>query len=130
MDDSINVHLSVSAALSLDSGFGRVTPMLFVRCAGNKTSVFLNWDLFLGSGETKMTTRFDKQKAKTKSWYISNDGEAAFFKGNDITFIKEMMKHDKLLSKITPYGENPVMAEFTIRGLSEAIKPLRKACHW
>ena len=77
-----------------------------------------------------MLIRLDKQKSKTRSWSISTDNKAVFVRGSDISFAKELMKHDKLLTQVTPYGESPVMATFDIRGLTEAIKPLRKTCNW
>jgi type VI secretion system protein VasI len=130
IDDSINVYLTLVADDSVKSGYNTVTPILFVRCAENKTDVYLAWDLFLGTDETRMLTRFDDEKAEKNTWSISTDHKAAFFRGSDVDFSKTLMKHEKLLVQITPYGENPVMATFEIRGLSDAIKPLRAACHW
>ena len=130
IDDSVNVYLSVTANESVRSGYNTVSPSLHIRCAENKTNIFLNWGLYLGLDETRMLTRLDKQKSKTKLWSISTDNKAVFVRGSDIGFTKELMKHDKLLTQITPYGESPVMATFDIRGLTEAIKPLRKICHW
>ncbi len=130
IDDSINVYLTLVADDSVKSGYNTVTPILFVRCAENKTDVYLAWDLFLGTDETRMLTRFDDEKAEKNTWSISTDHKAAFFRGSDVDFAKTLMKHEKLLVQITPYGENPVMATFEIRGLSDAIKPLRAACHW
>ncbi|EIA1333958.1 hypothetical protein K6675_004653 [Vibrio parahaemolyticus] len=43
---------------------------------------------------------------------------------------KNLCSIEQLLTQITPYSESPVMATFDVSGLSEAIKPLRKACHW
>jgi type VI secretion system protein VasI len=130
IDDSVNVYLSISANESIKSGYNTARPSLYLRCAENKTNIFLTWDLYLGLDETRMLIRFDKQKAKTSTWSISTDNKAVFVQGSDIKFAKEMMKHDKLLTQVTPYGESPVMATFDIRGLSEAIIPLRKTCHW
>ena len=130
IDDSVNVYVSVPANEPIKSGYNVANPILYIRCAENKTNVFITWDLYLGLNETRMLTRFDKQKATTDTWLISTDNKAVFVKGSAIAFAKKIMKHDKLLTQITPYGENPVMATFDIRGLSEAIKPLRKACHW
>jgi len=130
IDDTINVYLSISSNKPIRSGYNTVRPTLYVRCAENKTNIFLTWNLYLGIDETTMLTRFDKQKANTRSWSISTDNKAVFIRGSDINFAKQLMKHDKLLTQITPYSESPVMATFDIRGLSEAIKPLRKACRW
>jgi len=130
IDDSINVTVAVTAEDIVQSGYNKVLPILIVRCAENKTEVFINWDLYLGMDKTKMLTRFDQEKANTKTWNLSTDNNAVFVKGSYIEFAKKIMKHDKLLLQITPFNQNPVMATFDIRGLSEAIKPLKKACHW
>lgn len=130
IDDSINVTLSLSSSKKVYSGHETVQPRLFVRCSENKTNVFLNWGLYLGLNQTDMLTRFDKSKASTDSWNLSTDNEAVFVQGNDISFAKKIMKHEKLLVKITPYNRTPVMATFNISGLAEAIKPLRTSCGW
>ncbi|MHA4733259.1 type VI secretion system-associated protein TagO [Ensifer adhaerens] len=31
---------------------------------------------------------------------------------------------------MTPYGDNPIMLEFDISGLDQAVKPLREQCGW
>jgi type VI secretion system protein VasI len=130
IDDSVNVHLSVQSEESVSSGYNTVRPSLFVRCSENKTNVFLTWDLYLGLDSTRMLTRFDNEQATTDSWSISTDNKAVFARGSDINLAKKMMNHEKLLTQVTPYGESPVMATFSIAGLTEAIKPLRKACKW
>ncbi|MDD9869058.1 MAG: type VI secretion system-associated protein TagO [Gammaproteobacteria bacterium] len=130
IDDSLNVHLFVISNETVSSGYNTVKPSLHIRCSENKTSVFLNWGLYLGLEKTKMLSRFDKEKATVSSWSISTNNEAVFVRGSDIEFAKKIMKHQKLLVKVTPFGENSVMATFDISGLSEAIKPLREACHW
>lgn len=130
IDDSINVLLSLFANDMVKSGYKTVTPVLFVRCKENETRVVINWSLYLGLEETEMLTRLDSQKARTSKWSLSTDNEAVFFRGSNVDFAKTLMRHEKLLTQVTPYGENPVMATFDIRGLSETIKPLREACHW
>lgn len=130
IDDSTNVYLSVQSEETVRSDYNTVRPTLHVRCKENTTNVFLAWNLYLGLDETRMLTRFDKEKATTKTWSISTDNKAVFARGSDIALVKRMIRHEKLLTKITPYGESPLVATFKIGGLSEAIKPLRKACHW
>ncbi|EID0034502.1 hypothetical protein LA064_004677 [Vibrio alginolyticus] len=130
IDDSVNVYLSVLANETVLSGYKKVKPSLYVRCAENKTSIFIDWGLYLGLDETRLLTRFDKEKAKTSTWSISTDNKAIFVRGSDIKYAKKLMQHEQLLTQITPYSESPVMATFDVSGLSEAIKPLRKACHW
>ncbi len=77
-----------------------------------------------------MLTRLDKESAVTKAWSISTDNKAVFVSGSNIAFAKQFMEHQSLLAQITPYGESPVMANFDLVGLTDAIKPLRDACKW
>lgn len=130
IDDSENVYLTVEAEEIVHSGYKTVKPTLYVRCSEKKTNVFITWDLYLGLESTQMLSRFDTAKATTGTWSISTDNTAVFAQGSDIAFAKKMMGHEKLLTQITPYGESPVMATFKIAGLTDAIKPLRKACGW
>lgn len=130
IDDSVNVVLTLNANELVTSGYNQVEPTLVLRCAENTTNAYLVWGLYLGLDKTKMLTRLDKQEALISWWSISTDNKAVFVRGSDIQFIKKLMNHEKLLAQITPYGESPVIATFDIGGLSEAIKPLRKACNW
>lgn len=130
IDDSVNVYLSLAANETVKSGYNSVIPELHIRCAENKTNVFVTWGLYLGLDETKMLTRFDKEKATTTTWSISTNNKSVFVRSGDINYAKTLMKHEKLLLQITPYNENPVVATLDIGGLEEAIKPLRGACQW
>lgn len=130
INDSTNVFLSLDSEKALRSGYKTVTPTLVIACSEGKTNVYINWDLYLGLQSTTMLTRLDKEKAVTKTWIISTDNKAVFVSGSDVIFAKQLMVHQSLLAQITPYGENPVMATFEVGGLSEAIKPLRRACNW
>jgi type VI secretion system protein VasI len=130
IDDSTTVYVTVDSNETVRGKFGSEHPSLWLRCAENKTEAFINVGLYLGLNETSVLTRMDKDKAVTKTWSISTDTKAIFVRGSDIRFAKELMQHEKLLVQLTPYNDNPVTFEFDVGGLSEAIKPLRKACHW
>jgi type VI secretion system protein VasI len=130
IDDSNNVNLWVMADDYVKSGYDEVRPELFVRCSENKTSVFITWDLYLGMDSTSMLTRLDTENAVTNFWSISTDNKAVFTTDNDVTYVKSLFGHDRLLAKITPYGASPVIATFSITGLKDAVTPLRKACKW
>lgn len=131
IDDSTNVWVSLGAENSVYSSYKVALPKLYIRCNENKTTLFITYgDLFLGSDSIDVLTRFDKKKATTNVWIMSTDHSAIFVRGHNITFIKKLMKHDKLLVQLTPYGDSPIMTTFDIRGLKEAIKPLRKNCGW
>lgn len=131
IDDSTNVFAMLTADLPISSNFGRTsTPVLFITCREKKTELFINWDVYLGLGETSMLHRLDKQKAVTKAWDISGNTKAVFYRGRTIDFIKSLEKSGKMLAQITPYNENSATTTFDLKGLSEAIKPLQKSCGW
>ncbi|MGE0972524.1 type VI secretion system-associated protein TagO [Klebsiella sp. WOUb02] len=131
IDDSTNVFAMLTADLPISSNFGRTsTPVLFITCRERKTELFINWDVYLGLGETSMLHRLDKQKAVTKVWDISGNTKAVFYRGRTIDFIKSLEKSGKMLAQITPYNENSATTTFDLKGLSEAIKPLQKSCGW
>ncbi|WP_233597644.1 type VI secretion system-associated protein TagO [Citrobacter cronae] len=131
VDDSENVYVSLSANDSFRSNFGgSITPDLYITCREKKTELFINWDTYLGLNETQMLSRLDKQKAKTKTWDISSDTKAVFYRGNVIEFVKSLSQANVMFTQITPYNESPVSATFDLAGLSEALKPLQKACGW
>lgn len=130
IDDSTNVYVKIEADNIVLSGYRKSHPYLMIRCAENTTHAFVNWGLYLGLDETHMLIRLDKERAITTTWDISTNREAVFVRGGDIRFIKNLMNHEKMLAQITPYGENAVKTTFNIKGLSEAIKPLRESCQW
>jgi type VI secretion system protein VasI len=130
IDDSVTVTMMLDASDTILNPYGQFTrPTLILRCSENKTNAFINWNMFLGTDTIRVLNRIDKQKAKTRSWYISTDNKA-IFAPKDIAFIKSLFGHEKLLQQLTPYSESPKTASFKIGGLQEAIKPLRKACRW
>lgn len=131
VDDSKNVILFLPSNDSIRTPFGEsVTPMLFVTCREKKTEVFITWDVYLGLEETSMLYRLDKQKAVERTWSISTDTKAVFYSGKNIDFIKTLSKAEKMFARITPYNESSVSVTFDLTGLSDAVKPLQKACGW
>jgi type VI secretion system protein VasI len=52
------------------------------------------------------------------------------FHPSPVTFIREMMGGESLFVETSPINEGPFEMTFKIAGLSNAIKPLQKACHW
>lgn len=106
-----------------------------IKCHQKTTTItFSAGELFLVDDDDygRVTYRLDKEKAKTKRMDVTTDNKALGLWSNSetIPFIKEMFGHDKMIVQITPYQETPATIEFTIKGLEEAIKPLRKACGW
>lgn len=126
VDDSKTVTLVLDA----DSGRSRWgnNISMVARCKSNKTNLYINWNDYLGR-KARVLSRIGSNKAVTRTWSISTDSKATFHP-RPISFLKEMMKSDKLVAQITPYNESPVTAIFNTAGLVNAIKLLRETCHW
>ena len=129
VDDSKKVTLMLDAEELIRGSFNSYKPTMVLRCSENTTNAYVVMGVFLGSDRIKVLSRLDKQKATKRNWGISTDHKAIFAPGGNIKYIKNIMKHDKLLVQMTPYGANTVMTTFDIKGLKEAVKPLRDACH-
>ena len=130
IDDSKKVTLMLDAEDIIRGSYSSHRPTMVLRCSENKTNAYIVMGPFLGTRGINVLSRLDKTKATKRSWSISTDHKAIFAPGSNVQYIKNIMKHDKLLVQLTPYGASPVMTTFDLKGLKEAIKPLREACHW
>lgn len=102
---------------------------LAIRCKSNETNFFIAWQDYLGRKATVLT-RLGQEKAVTSEWSLSTDSKATFYPGSPISYIKQMMANSSFVAQVTPYNESPVTATFDIKGLENAVKPLRETCHW
>ncbi|WP_187394897.1 type VI secretion system-associated protein TagO [Pigmentiphaga aceris] len=124
-----SVHV---ATLIADSGRGRFGEAigLTVRCANNKTELYINWNSYLGLESIFTTYRVDKDAAAKSTWTISTDHKAAFFPGSPVTVLKRLVTSQSFVANVTPYGENPVTATFKTAGAETALADIRKGCKW
>lgn len=131
IDDSKNVVISVEGNDSFTTQFGQgSTPSLVISCRERKTELYIDWGAYLGLDETTMIHRIDKQKAVNRTWSISTDTNAVFYRGNVVSFIKNLSSGKTLFAEIIPYNANAVSTTFNLEGLSGALKPLQKSCGW
>lgn len=135
IDDSKNIFLTLGAENPISGWLtGDVTPSLIIRCKEGETESYVVTGMITSSnyGETESSTvtiRLDKEKASQQTMSQSTDNKALFFR-RPIKQIKSMMEHDTLLFQFIPFNSSPATTTFDLRGLPEAIKPLREACKW
>ena len=103
--------------------------LFVVRCHKKKTSAFVVWNEFVGP-TPRVEYRIDDQGPKEQVWNSSSDGGASFFPGRVIEFLKKLEGHDQLTAKVTPKGTGPIIAEFEITGIEDALKSIREVCKW
>ncbi len=125
IDDSKTYFLSKDAEEAIGTGFMRSTPTLFIRYKERKLDVYITFGTYLGSDTVPVTLRLGQSPAKQENWGLSTDGRAIFCPSDDRAFVQELLKNDRLVIRLTPFGESPVTSTFDLTGLSEAIQPMR-----
>tara|TARA_R110002110_G_scaffold301156_1_gene515216 strand:- start:180979 stop:181590 length:612 start_codon:yes stop_codon:yes gene_type:complete len=126
LDDTTTVTLVLRADEG-ESRFGTPVGMV-ARCQSGETDIFIAWSEYLGS-EAVVTHRIGQNDAVRSRWALSTDSQATFF-NNPQDLLEQMLGEERLVTQVTPYNENPVTAIFDIRGLENAITPLRETCNW
>lgn len=135
IDDTKTVML----ALFAESGASRWgDPVAFIaRCKSNKTDAYANWDTYIGDDSNDVyanwkwvTVRIGDEPATTERWDVSSDHKATFAPSWSGDFLKRMLKADRMVLQITPYGESPITAIFDTSGLDIALKDLAETCSW
>ena len=120
-----------------DSKYGQ----FLITCKNSSMAVFFSAksystdteDLLKSHGDYEFVRyRIDKEQAKTIEMKLIDTRIALYIGSSEqaISFIKEMFGHDKMLLEIDRSGRGLTTLEFSIKGIEEAIKPLRKACNW
>ncbi|MGC6513268.1 MAG: type VI secretion system-associated protein TagO [Myxococcota bacterium] len=126
LDDTVT-DVVMLASENSTSRFG-VPITLVIRCLSGKTTLYINWNDYLGS-EAHVTIRVGDAKARRSEWSISTDHKSTFAP-RPMALLGEMWTADRFVAQVTPYNESPVTAEFNIGGLSDAVTALSANCRW
>lgn len=136
MTDERDVFLTLRSEETLPGRFGGMGHgRLFLRCMENTTAIqFAVGDHFLADiqGYGRVEYRLDDQPMSTRKFTESTDNSTLglWSGGKAIPFIKNMLGHDRMIVRITPYNESPKMMTFIISGLDKEITDLRNTCGW
>jgi len=127
-----DVYMVVQAIEKIPGEDGQVRPVLVVRCENNNTAVIFNFARFIEQSRAEAALRIDDGEVVAASLKMSASGKAfGFWRGDEsVPFVKRLLGGKRLLVQVTPFGARPVLAEFPVEGLDEAVTPLRKACGW
>ncbi len=132
IDDSPVVDLFLFSEDYVRPGALHYEPLLVITCREDRTTLYVSYEEFIGSGGATVKVRFDSEPAKSLRWQTANSGDAVGLWGGarSIPFIKSMYGHDKLTIRVTPYSASSRTATFDIAGVLEAVGPVAEACHW
>ena len=125
IDDTETVIAFIEANEKVRSAFNNYTPTLIVRYKEGELDAYISTNDFLGLDEIAYTVRYGKQKAMDAYANISTDSKA-FFIRNPKDFINKIAEVDKVLFRLTPYGENPITFTFDTAGIKEVREQIVK----
>lgn len=120
------------ATLFADTGksrYGRPIT-LTVRCKNSLTELYVGWGSYLGSDDTEVVYRIDKERPIQANWSNSTDNKTTFFPGSPVETLKRLVDSTSFVASATPYNENPITATFNTLGAKEALAELRNGCGW
>ncbi len=135
IDDSKNVFLTLYSEEQTNCRYKSGRHSFHVACRENQTNMWVIFgQCFMSSiqGKGRVTYRLDSEKSATRNFRESNDNMALglWSGGTAIPFLKEMIGHDRIIVRATPFSDSTVTGEYNISGLGEAVQPLREARNW
>jgi hypothetical protein len=130
-DDSKRVILTLLAENEIQGPIGSYLPALLLRCQEGVTEAFIDLGMQADvegiSDTATVRLRFDDGDAQTLQAEKSTSGMSLFLEPAK-ELIESMLTADQLAFQFTPFSANPAEMTFDLRGLDEAIGPLREAC--
>jgi type VI secretion system protein VasI len=132
---SSNIIISLDATASI---FGRPakanTASLILWCKDRKPAVSVvtgmsPQNFTYGPDGGVVIIQFDKEKSKRHHVLQSNDEKAIFLEKSE-GLINKMIQHNRMFLTFSPFNSSPAMATFDLRGLEDAMKPLKNTCNW
>ena len=135
MDDSLTVILWTGAEEPMPKEFGGSTvPRLVVRCHENRTSIYVDYDQYITTGdvddEHQVRYRIDNRKPVSVHWGVSSDFEALGVWRGAVGLVQEVSGAEKFIVQTIPYGRSAETTTFDVSGLDKRLAPLAKACNW
>lgn len=136
-NDRMTGETSLLARLASSSAENAVTPpVLFIRCQKGKTSIQINWGVFIDlPGEGKgVNLKFDDESVQFEIWKVARLKEITFYpkiwQRWQRKLANKIVKSETVLAKITPYDRPAILAEFDTQRNKEALEALAKECKW
>lgn len=135
IDDSENVFLTLHSDEQTNCPYKNGRHSIHMACRENETNLWVIFGhCFMSSiqGKGRVTYRLGSDEAVTRNFRESNDNMALglWSGGTAIPFIKEMIGHDQMIIRATPFSDSTVTGEYNISGLAKAVQPLRDSCNW
>ena len=131
LTDETEIFLSLPSNESIES-FSVMQKALIIRLSEGTTDLYISWDKYLADNN-EISYRFGDGGVEESTWIGSQDGTALFFpdRRKDLeSFVKRLIKVDRFVVGISPYGKKRQTAVFDVRGLGNALLPNLEQFGW
>lgn len=122
LDDTV----TAVAYLASTNLVGEQLAAMVIRCKSMKLDMFVSWNHEM-SKKVKVISRLGDDKPEVLRWFISEDYRSTF-KSKPEYILKKMQKVDSVVLQTGVYKKPTVTATFDVRGMSNALKEINKAC--
>lgn len=122
LDDTV----TAVAYLASTNLVGEQPAAMVIRCKSKKLDMFVSWNHEM-SKKVKVISRLGDDKPEVLRWFISEDYRSTF-KSKPEYILKKMQKVDSVVLQTGVYKKPTVTATFDVRGMSNALKEINKAC--
>jgi hypothetical protein len=127
IDDSRTIMLTLDSDAGQDGTGSPVS--LVLRYGAQHSDVYINWSSSLGP-TASVTSRIGKEKATTAEWVESKDGKATFYPDDAAGLIAKLKDVDTFVAKVVPPKGDPLIAQFDVSGLADAISRYAADVDW
>ena len=127
MTDLETVTARLAADAALPGTVGAVTPVLVLRCQEKKFEVYVDTKMVLATRSLNRIRWDDREPIDDYSWSESSDSKALFTSSAQ-SFLEVALKAKRLRFEFTPFRSGPLVASFSLVGLSNILPRFRKAC--
>lgn len=136
LTDDKTVILRVTSENTIRGRYGSSgRGFLLIRCMENTTSAYIGFnDQFMSDiqGYGRVEYRIDDDTMRRINMSASTDNMVLglWNGGRSIPWVKQLIGHDQLIVRATPFNESASTMTFDISGLDQAITELRQTCSW
>ena len=127
IDDTTTHILRCKSVEEVDGGIRSGHAVLIIRRKEGADEAYIKWPGFVGTRETPVTVRFDKDEAITEDWGCATDGKAVFSPFPFDDFWGMVKDSRQLVVRLTPYGESPATVTFKLSGIpADALRAFNR----
>ena len=131
MDNTKEIHLSLTSEDKVEGFVGSHAAYLLVRCAKGKPELYVSVGIPVqheyGSDTYGVRTKFDDSAAEKSRWIGSTDREALFAPAPAKT-LKRLEDSQVFLFEFTPFEKRATAIKFKVAGLREKLAPVSQSC--